>query len=54
MIKIILILFISWLIIRSIRFMNNIKIVSSKNKKEELRRTKKNADIQEGEFEEVE
>ena len=52
--KIVLTLFISWFIIRCIRFMNNIKIVSSKNKKAAIKRTKINADIQEGEFEDME
>ena len=54
MIKIILTLFISWLIIRCIRFLNKIKIISNTNRSKSIKTTKINADIQDGEFEDVE
>jgi len=53
MLKIFSILFLSWIIIRFMRFFNKIKITSNKHKNESIKNAKVNSDIQDGEYEDI-
>ena len=54
MTKVLLILLFGWLLIRCVKLINKIKITSNKKKNETINKAKINADIQEGEFEDME